>query len=257
MARCLLWACALLLGPLNAHAQGTTTVAAASDLQFALEELGQQFRRDTGHRIRFVFGSSGQFATQILQGAPYDLFMSADESLVFKLEAAGKTRDKGKIYALGRIGLMVPHGSPVRADGELRGVAAALQEGRIRQFAVANPHHAPYGMRAREALEHAGLWTALEPRLVMGENVSQATQFTLSGSVQAGIIALSLAQRPAVAQGGQFVLIPADWHQPLRQRMVLLKGAPPAARQLYDYLGSPAAQTVLRRHGFDMPGERD
>ena len=237
-----------------AHAQAVATVAAASDLKFALEECATAFQRDTGHRLRLVFGSSGQFKTQILQGAPFHLFLSADEGFVFELAQAGKTEDRGRLYALGRIGLLVPSGSPLQPDGELRDLAAALRDGRLKKLAIANPEHAPYGARAREALQHAGLWSAIEPRLVYGENVSQAAQFAVSGSTQGGIVALSLAKAPALATGTRFALIPEAWHQPLKQRMALIRGAPPAARAFYEHLATPAAQAVLKRHGFELPG---
>lgn len=246
-------ACAVAVPPALAAGQAPATVAAASDLKFAIEEIAARFERDTGHRLRLVFGSSGNFHAQLLQGAPFHLFMSADEEYVFKLAQAGRTQDEGRLYALGRIGILVPHGSALKADGQLADLAAALKDGRLRQFAIANPEHAPYGARAKEALQHAGLWAAIEPRLVLGENISQAAQFALSGSAQGGIVALSLAKAPALAERGRFALIAQAWHRPLRQRMVLMKDAPPAARAFYEHLGSPAAQEVLRRHGFELP----
>ena len=248
---------AAALGGLTApplHAQpAEATLAAASDLKFAIEEVALRFEKDTGQRIRLVFGSSGNFKTQILQGAPFHLFMSADENFVYELADAGRTEDRGRAYAVGRIGIMVPSGSPLKADGELKDLAAALKDGRLQKFAIANPDHAPYGARAREALRHAGLWDAIQPRLVLGENISQAAQFATSGSAQGGIIALSLALAPAVARTGSFQLIPEAWHQPLRQRMVLVKGAPPSAKAFYDYLSTPAAQQIMARYGFAMP----
>lgn len=239
--------------PAPAHAQTLPTVAAASDLKFAIEEVAANFEKDTGHKLRLVFGSSGNFKTQILQGAPFHLFMSADEGFVHELAGAGKTEDRGRPYALGRIGIMVPPGSPLKPDGELKDLAAALKDGRLQKFAVANPDHAPYGARAKEALQHAGLWAAIRPKLVFGENISQTAQFATSGSTQGGIIALSLALAPAVAGTGSFQLIPDAWHQPLKQRMVLIKGAPPEARAFYEYISTPAAQAVMKRYGFEMP----
>ena len=245
------WAVGAALAP--AWAQSQVTVAAASDLQFALEEAAALFERQTGHRLRLVFGSSGNFFAQILQGAPFHLFMSADEQFVFKLADAGRAVDRGRLYAYGRIGIIVPKGSPLKADGELRDLAAALRQGRLRKFAIASPEHAPYGMRAREALQHAGLWEAIQPRLVYGENISQAAQFATSGATDGGIIAYSLARAPQVAALGDFALIPESWHQPLAQRMVLLRDAPPAARAFYDFLTTPAAQSIMVRYGFAMP----
>jgi molybdate transport system substrate-binding protein len=234
---------------------GPATVAAASDLKFALEALVPDFERASGHRLRLVFGSSGQFTSQILQGAPFHLFLSADEALVFRLADAGKTDDRGRVYAVGRIGLLVPKGSPLKPDGTLQDLAAALADGRLKRLAIAHPEHAPYGARAQEALQHAGLWPAIQPRLVLGENVSQAAQFATSRAAQGGIIARSLALAPVVARLGQFAVISDAWHRPLRQRMVLLRGAPRAARDFYHHLGTPAAQALLQRHGFALPGQ--
>lgn len=237
----------------DAHAQAVPTVAAAADLKFALEEVAARFERDTGNKLRLVFGSSGNFKTQLLQGAPFHMFMSADENFIYELADAGKTEDRGRAYAVGRIGLMVPAGSLLKADGEFKDLAAALKDGRLQKFAIANPEHAPYGARAKEALQHAGLWAAIQGKLVLGENISQTAQFATSGSAQGGIIALSLAKAPSVAKLGEFALIPESWHAPLKQRMVLLKQAPPVARAFYEYIGSPAAQDIMVRYGFAMP----
>ncbi|TSE20821.1 Molybdate-binding periplasmic protein [Tepidimonas alkaliphilus] len=231
------------------------TVAAAADLKFAVEEVAKLFEQRTGHKLRLVFGSSGNFYSQILQGAPFHLFMSADEDFVFKLADAGKTLDRGRLYAYGRIGIMVPKGSPLKADGELKDLAAALKDGRLRKFAIAAPDHAPYGKRAKEALQHVGIWEAIQPKLVYGENIAQTAQFATSGSTEGGIIALSLAKAPQVAALGDFALIPESWHQPLAQRMVLMKDAPQAVRQFYDFLATPEAQAIMVRYGFAMPKE--
>jgi molybdate transport system substrate-binding protein len=235
------------------QAQPVPTVAAAADLKFALEEVAAQFEKDTRQKIRLVFSSSGTFLSQLLQGAPFHLYMSADEAFVFKLADAGKTRDRGRLYAYGRIGIIVPNGSPLKADSELKDLAAALQDGRLQRFAIANPEHAPYGARAREVLTALGLWDAIKPKLVYGENIAQTAQFATSGSTQGGIIALSLAKAPAVAALGSFALLPERLHQPLAQRMVLLKDAPDAVVAFYDYLAAPTAQAIMSRYGFTMP----
>jgi len=231
----------------------TVTVAAASDLKFALTEIAASYEKTSGQKINLVFGSSGTLSTQLLQNAPFDVFMSADESLVFKLADAGKTQDRGRLYAVGRIGLFVPKGSPLKADGTLKDLAAALQDGRLKQLAIANPEHAPYGHRAKQALEHVNLWTAVQAKLVLGENVSQAAQFAFAGAAQAGIIAQSLVLSPTLADKGQFELIPESWHQPLNQRMVLLKTAPVSAKQFYEYLASAHAKNILTSYGFSLP----
>ncbi|HVI33385.1 molybdate ABC transporter substrate-binding protein [Phenylobacterium sp.] len=244
----------LLFGPAAACAQGAPTVAAASDLQAALPQVAEAFQRKTGRSVRLVFGSSGSFTQQIQNGAPYEVFLSADEGYVRTLQRAGRTDGAGELYAVGRIGIFTPRGSPVRADAGLRDLRAALRDGRLRKLAIANPAHAPYGRAAREALQRAGLWTAAEPRLVLGENVSQATQFATSGAAQAGIIPLSLATTPQVKAAGTFVLLPADWHAPLRQRAVVLKGAGPTARAFHDFLQGAEARAIFARYGFSLPG---
>lgn len=236
-----------------AQGQSVATVAAAADLKFALEEAANRFEKETGSKLRLVFGSSGSFYSQLLQGAPFQMFMSADEGFVFKLAAAGKTEDRGRLYAVGRIGIMVPPGSVLKAEGDLKDLAAALKDGRLQKFAIANPEHAPYGARAKEALQYAGLWDAVQGKLVLGENISQTAQFATTGGAQGGIIALSLAKAPAVAKLGSFQLIPESWHEPLKQRMVLMKGAPPELRAFYNYLATPAAQEIMVRYGFAMP----
>ena len=231
-------------------------IAGAADLKFALEEIAVKFRQDTKREVKLVFGSSGNFYRQIGQGAPFQLFLSADEGFVFKLADAGKTVDRGELYALGRIVIIVPRGSVLKADGEFSDLSAALSDGRVKKFSIANPEHAPYGKRAAEALQHAGLWERIKDKLVLGENVSQAAQFATSGSTQGGIIAYSLARAPAVSKLGDFALIPDAWHAPLRQRMVLIKGANETAQAFYRYLRQPAARTIMKQYGFALPGEQ-
>jgi molybdate transport system substrate-binding protein len=198
-------------------------------------------------------GSTGNFARQIREGAPYEIFMAADEAFVADLHRDGFTRDEGDLYAIGRIVMMVPHGSPLEADGQLDTLAGALEAGRIARFAIANPDHAPYGMRAEEALRHKGLWDDLQPYLVLGENVSQAAQFALSGNAEGGIIAYSLALAPGVSERGTFELIPDEWHEPLRQRMVLLNDAGPVAEAFYDFVAGPEGRAIMERYGFTLP----
>ena len=238
-----------------AWAQPAPAIAAASDLKFALDEIAETFRKDTGQLLRISYGSSGNFTRQIAQDAPFELFLSADESYVFQLAEQGLTPDRGQLYAIGRIVLFAPNGSPLKPDAQLTDLRAAASDGRIARFAIANPEHAPYGRAAMQALQSAGLWDALRTRLVMGENVSQAAQFAASGSAQGGIFAYSLALAPAFGARGQYVLIPDKLHQPLRQRMVLTRKAGPTARVFYDYLQQSAARAVLKRHGFMLAGE--
>jgi molybdate transport system substrate-binding protein len=236
-----------------ARAQQAPVVAAASDLQFAIEEIAEAFRDDTGMEVRLSLGSTGNFARQIREGAPFEIFLAADEQFVLDLHRDGFTRDEGDLYGVGRIVMMVPHGSPLEADGALGALREALAAGAVTRFAIANPEHAPYGKRAEEALRHAGLWDALQPHLVLGENVSQAAAFALSGNAQGGIIAYSLALAPDVASRGTFALVPEAWHEPLLQRMVLLGNAGPVAEAFYAYMQAPAARDIMERYGFVLP----
>jgi molybdate transport system substrate-binding protein len=234
---------------------GEATVAAAADLQFAMREVVAAYKEETGKEVRLSFGSTGNFARQIREGAPFEVFMAADERFVADLHRDGFTRDQGDLYAEGRIVVMVPRDSVLKADTELADLATGLEDGRVKRFAIANPEHAPYGMRAEEALRHRGLWEKIQPVIVLGENVSQAAQFALSGNAQGGIVAYSLALAPEVAKKGTFELIPADWHQPLRQRMVLTKRAGPAAEAFHAYMRAPGARAIMRKYGFVLPGE--
>lgn len=242
-------------GSSGSRAEEPPLVAAASDLQFALAEAAAAFEKETGLAVRLAFGSSGNFVRQIHQGAPFQLFLSADEDYVLQLAEAGLTRDEGVLYALGRIVIIAPPGSAVVPDAGLDGLRAALAQGRVTKFAIANPEHAPYGRRAEEALRHAGLWDEIKDRLVLGENVSQAAQFALSGSTAGGIVAYSLALSPKIAGKARFALIPQDRHAPLSQRMVLLKDAGDTALRFYSYLQQPSARAILKRYGFALPGE--
>jgi molybdate transport system substrate-binding protein len=249
--RCFLGALALgpaALGALGTRALAPVRVAAASDLKFALAELARQYQSQAGSSVQLSLGSSGQFAQQIRQGLPVDLYMSADEDFVFQLADAGLTRDRGALYALGRIAAVVAAASPLVLDPALEGLRAAGAG--IRHFAIANPEHAPYGRAAREALERLGLWQWFRPKLVLGENIAQATQFVTSGAAQAGITALSLALAPEVAQLARHVVLPDRLHAPLRQRMVLLKSASAQASEFYAFLQTQAARAILRRYGF-------
>ncbi len=248
----ILAAIGLATSPLAAQ-NDAPIVAAASDLQFAVAEIAEAFTAETGMEVRLSFGSTGNFARQIREGAPFQIFMAADERFIADLNTDGFTRDEGDLYAVGRVVLMVPNGSPLTPDETLDNLAEMLAAGQITRFAIANPDHAPYGMRAREALIARGLWEELQPYMVLGENVSQAAQFALSGNAEGGIIAYSLALAPEVAPRGAYALIPEEWHEPLRQRMALLNGAGPVAEAFYAYMKDSTAREIMERYGFVLP----
>ncbi|MCF6264959.1 MAG: molybdate ABC transporter substrate-binding protein [Desulfuromusa sp.] len=242
-----------------AQAADIPPIAAAADLQFALSKIATEFQRETGRSLKLTFGSSGNFTRQIEQGAPFEMFLSADENYVFRLAEHGLTWNRGVLYAIGRVGLFVPNGSTLSADPELKDLRAALTDGRIRRFAIANPDHAPYGRAAQAVLKTAGLWDIIKPKLVLGENASQAMQFAASGASQGGIVPRSLSLAPEIAALGHFALIPATWHvhEPLRQRMVLMRSAGATAEAFYFYLQRPEPREILRRYGFVLPEGND
>lgn len=247
----------LILSSAPALASGVPTVAAASDLQFALSEVAERFRAETGQQVRLNFGSSGNFRRQIAQGAPFELYLSADEAYVAALHEEGHTVDAGVRYAVGRLVWLQRPGDLPDPEDPLAGVRQAIAahqagQGRAR-LALANPSHAPYGVAARQALERAGLWASSEPLRILGENVSQAAQFALSPDARGGLVAYSLALAPALAERSEHVLIPAAWHQPLNQRMALIQGAGETARAFYAYLQQPEARGILADYGFTLP----
>lgn len=245
---------AFAFGTLPAPCLAAPGVAAASDLKFALDEIAQAFLRETGKSVRIAYGSSGNFRRQIAEGAPFELFLSADESYVHALAREGRLEDEGSLYAIGRLVLFAPPASPVDPGEGLAGIARHAREGRVSRFAIANPAHAPYGRAAREALEYAGAWRALEGRLILGENVSQAAQFATSGNAAAGLFAYSLTFSPAVSARGRFALVPESAHSPLRQRMALVKGAGEDARAFHRFLQGEKARALFSRFGFTLPG---
>lgn len=245
----------LLLMTWVVQAGPSPRIAAASSLQFVLPEVLAEFKRQTGHSVRTTFGSSGNFRRQIIQGAAFELFLSANESYISVLVDRGLTVDSGLIYAQGRIALVVPNNSELKLGDNLAGLRQALDNNEITRFAIANPNHAPYGRAAREALKTHGLWNAIQLFIVKGENASQATQFAVSGSSQGGIVPYALAVSPVIAESNQVVLIPQSSHQPIGQRMVLLKGAGDVARQLYAFISGAQAQAIFTQFGYERPSQ--
>jgi molybdate transport system substrate-binding protein len=223
-------------------------IAAASDLKFALTEIGAAFERETGLKLVITFGSSGNLARQLEQGLPMDVFLSADEALVLRLAQGGWARDEGVVYGTGRLAWLLPKSSTAALDADLKGLGPAL--GTSGKLAIANPEHAPYGRAARAALQSAGLWAALQSRLVLGENVSQATQFVSTGAASGGLVALSLALAPEVARSTRHVAVNPALHPPIIQRMALSRSASLAAQQFYAFLQTPGVRQQLQVHGL-------
>lgn len=249
-ARTLLIAVFSLLSTL-AHAE-KITIAAASDLKFAMDEIVSTFKQaNPDDQIDVAYGSSGNFNTQIQQGAPFDLFFSADIGFSRELVKNGLAASEVKPYALGRIVLWSASLDATKMT------LASLTDPSITRIAIANPKHAPYGKRAEEALHASGLWETIEPKLVYGENIVQTTQFVQTGNAQIGIIALSLAGNPELAQKSGYWLIPDNLHEPLEQGFIITKRAEnnALAKRFADYMLSGPVRLVMTKYGFILPGE--
>jgi molybdate transport system substrate-binding protein len=241
----------LLVTCRSASAQGLT-IAAASDLQSALPAIASQFEKETGQRVRLTFGSSGNFFTQIENGAPFDIFLSADGNYPRRLEHSGLAERASLYeYATGRLVLWTRTDSGL----DLRRGLALLADARVRRIAIANPEHAPYGRAAVAALRHEGLYERVREKFVFGENISQAAQFAHSGSADVGILALSLALSPALRNSGTYVEIPESWHPPLDQAAIVIASSrqKALARQFIDHLKTPDSVRILQSYGFAVP----
>lgn len=231
-------------------------VAAAADSKFAMAQLAEQFEKETGTIVNVTYGSSGNFFSQILNGAPFDLFFSADVEYATRLAARGFA-ERGTLYtyAVGQIVIWMPSGT--KLDLTKQGWNALL-DASIQKIAIANPEHAPYGRAAVAALQKAGIYEQVKSKLVYGENISQAAQFVQSGNAQAGIIARSLALSPGM-RDGKTRGIPAEMHPPIEQAAIMLSGAKnkKAARAFLDFVKSAEGREILLKYGFTFPaGEK-
>jgi len=241
----------IVAGAPRSFGQGLT-IAAASDLQSALPPIATQFERNTGQPVRLTFGSSGNFFTQIENGAPFDVLLSADIDYPRRLEASGRA-ERGSLhqYAVGRIVLWTRTDSGIDVK---RGLSA-LADTRVRRVAIANPEHAPYGRAAVAALRHEGLYDRVRGKFVLGENISQAAQFADSGGADVGVLALALALSPALKTSGTYFEIPEAWHPPIEQAAVVLTASrqKSLARQFVEYLQTPEIVRILKSYGFGVP----
>jgi len=228
------------------------SIAAASDLKFCMDEIIVAFK--SGHAeavVNVTFGSSGNFAAQIREGAPFDLFFSADSEYPRALAEDGFAASPPVPYAVGRIVLW---SATVDAS---KMTLADLARPEIAKIAIANPQHAPYGKRAEQALRASGLWDQVQQKLVLGENIAQTAQFVQSGNAQAGIIALSLALNPELAGKGGYYLIPDTLHEPLQQAFLVTRRAADneLANAFADYMQGGDARKLMVHYGFALPGE--
>jgi molybdate transport system substrate-binding protein len=244
----------LLLSSSFATAQ-EITVAAAADMSAALPQLVDAYTKKTGHTVKLSFGASGNLTNQIRNGAPFDVFLSADEDYPQQLIAEGlASKDTLYRYAVGRLVLWVPSDSPL--DLSKLGIKALLDPS-VKKISIANPATAPYGRAAAATLRHFGIYDQVSSRLVVGENISQAAQFVESGNAQAGLIALSHALAPAMKDKGRYWTVPLDAYPTLNQAAVVLSKSKQqdAARKFLEFLRSPEAASLLRSYGFSLQVE--
>jgi molybdate transport system substrate-binding protein len=241
-----------LLGPPRAANAQALAVAAASDLQAALPVMAAQFEQDTGQKVALTFGSSGNFFAQIRNGAPFDVFLSADIDYPRQLEQAGAA-ERGSLYAyaMGRLVLWTRKDSGI----DVRRGLAVLTDARVRRVAIANPEHAPYGRAAVAALQHEGLYEQVKGKFVLGENISQTAQFAQSGNATVGLLALSLALAPALKSVGTYIEIPVDFHPPIEQAAVVVAASrqKALAQRFVDALKKPGVAQILQSYGFEVP----
>jgi len=233
----------------NGVGSATLTVSAAADLTSAFEELGKVFERETGIKVTFNFGSTGQLTQQIEQGAPVDLFAAANIRFIEELEQKNLILpDTKALYAQGRITLWTRAGTTLPLE-RIEDLARAD----VRKVAIANPEHAPYGVAAREALQSTGVWQAVQPKLVFGENVVQTLQYAETGNVDAAIVALSIS----VGSGGRWVLVPREAHRPLNQALAVVRSTrrEAGARRFATFINSPSGRPIMRKYGFILPAE--
>jgi molybdate transport system substrate-binding protein len=252
MIRVILALCLFVITSVNLAVAEEITIAAASNLNFAFREIATEYEKASGNQVRLTFGSSGNFYAQIQNGAPFDLFFSADIEYPQKLEEVGLTVP-GSLYqyAIGRIVLWTGHESRIDVTKGME----ALREPTVKKVAIANPKHAPYGRAAVAAMEYFKVYDQVKDKLVLGENISQAAQFIESGACDIGIIALSLAVTPVMQSKGMYWEIPAGTHPPLEQGVVILKSSKQqeAAKQFLAFIKGVQGQEIMRRNGFTQP----
>jgi molybdate transport system substrate-binding protein len=242
----------LALSPARAAETHELSVAAAADLSFCLDALDAEFvKANPGAQVKVATGASGNFYAQIQNGAPFDVFLSADMDYPRKLIESGDADAKSlSLYAVGHLALWSTNPAVDPAKG-----LGVLADPQVKKLAIANPEHAPYGRSARAALQQAGLWDQLQDKIVLGENIAQTAQFVQSGNADAGLVAYSLLKAPKLAGVGRYFMLPEDSYPRLEQGVVITKhgAANPLAPKYLDFLASPAARKVFEQYGFLLP----
>ncbi|QWE13159.1 molybdate ABC transporter substrate-binding protein [Polynucleobacter sp. AP-Titi-500A-B4] len=240
----------LLLFANLTFAQGAT-VAVAANMKDAFGEIASAFKATGKAEMRVVYGSSGNFTAQIMNGAPFNLFIAADERFPLELYKNGKTMNEGSVYAIGKLALIAKTSSGIELHDSKTEISNAIMK--ANKIAIAKPELAPYGKAAMEYLKAEGLWDLAKDKLVYGDNIGLATTYVVTGAADIGFTALSLAKSPEVTKTTRFVLLSSKLYEPIQQRMVLIKGAPQEAQDLYLFMQGQQAKSILQKYGYTTP----
>jgi molybdate transport system substrate-binding protein len=247
----LAWLLYLLLFSANLAFAQVPTIAVAANMKDAFLEIITAFKPNGKSEMRIVYGSSGNFTTQILNGAPFNLFIAADEHFPLELYKSGKTVDEGAVYAIGKLAIIARKSSGIQLFDSKDEMVNAIQ--RANKISIAKPDLSPYGKATVEYLRAEGLWDIAKNKLVYADNIGVATTYVVSGAADIGFTAVSLAMSPEVVKASSFLSLNPKLYEPIKQRMVLIKGAPQDAVDLYRFMQTPQAKTILQRYGYITP----
>lgn len=229
----------------------TTTVAVAANMKDAFSEINLAFKAAGNSDLRVVYGSSGNFSAQIMNGAPFNLLISADENFPLELYKQGKTVDDGVVYAIGKLVVISKNSNGIRLSDNKSELIKAINK--ANKIAIPKPELAPYGRAAVEYLKAEGLWSIAKDKLIYADNVGIATMYVVTGAADLGFTALSLAKSTEISKETNFALLNSNLYAPIKQRMVLIKGAPREAVSLYQFIQSPQAKLILQKYGYSTP----
>lgn len=227
------------------------TIAVAANMKDAFAEIAAEFKSTSKPEMRVVYGSSGNFAAQIMNGAPFGLFIAADEQFPLELFKNGKTVDDGSIYAIGKLVIITKTSSGIYLSDSKSDIAKAISK--ANKVAIAKPELAPYGRAAVQYLKAEGLWDLAKDKLVYADNIGSATTYVASGAADLGFTAFSLAKSPELLRQTSYVAVDTKMYEPIKQRMVLIKGAPQEAQDLYRFMQGPRAKAILQKYGYSTP----
>lgn len=227
------------------------TIAVAANMKDAFTEINTAFKAAGNPDIRIVYGSSGNFTAQIMNGAPFNLFISADEYFPIELFRRGKAIDQGVVYATGKLAIISKNSAGISLTDSKSELIKVISK--ANKIAIAKPELAPYGKAAIEYLKAEGLWDIAKDKLIYGDNIGITTMYVVTGAADLGFTALSLAKSAEVAKDTNFILVNNKLYEPIKQRMVLIKGAPREATTLYQFMQSPQAKLILQKYGYSTP----